>query len=136
MQARWMALAAGGLALAGCSLLPATSCLPPAQPMAAAELVFGRAIGDRLGVSEADFARFVAVEIAPRFAGFTVLDSTGQWRDPARGRLVREPGKLVMIMFADDPAKRAALADIAEAYKRQFHQQSVLVAIRPACVSF
>ncbi|TAH67451.1 MAG: DUF3574 domain-containing protein [Rhodopseudomonas palustris] len=104
--------------------------------MAAAELVFGRNIGDRLGVSEADFARFAGAEIAPRFPGFTVLDSLGQWRDPARGRLVREPGKLVMIAFPDRPEARAALADIAEAYKREFQQQSVLVAVRPACVSF
>ena len=136
MRAGWIALAAGGLALAGCQSLPATGCLPPAQPMAAAELVFGRNIGDRLGVSEADFARFAAAEIAPRFPGFTVVDSLGQWRDPARGRLVREPGKLVMIAFPDRPEARAALADIAEAYKHEFQQQSVLVAVRPACVSF
>ena len=35
-------------------------------------------------------------EITPRFPdGLTVVDSVGQWRDPARGRLVRERGKLV-----------------------------------------
>jgi hypothetical protein len=136
MRTGLIAVAAGGLALAGCQSLPALSCLPPSQPMAAAELVFGRNIGDRLAVSEADFARFAAAQIAPRFPGFTVLDSTGQWRDPARGRQVREPGKLVLIVFADGAEPRAALTAIADAYKREFSQQSVLVAVRPACVSF
>jgi hypothetical protein len=105
--------------------------------MLSAELAFGRTIGNRIGVSDADFARFTAEEITPRFPdGLTVLDGHGQWRDPARGRLVREPSKLVWIVLADDPAKRAALTEVAEAYKRKFRQQSVLIAVRPSCVSF
>jgi hypothetical protein len=124
------------LALSGCASLP-PSCLPPQQSMLSAELSFGRTIGDRTGVSDAEFARFIADEITPRFPeGLTVLDGHGQWRDPARCRLLREPSKLVWIVFADDPAKRAALTEIAEAYKRKFGQQSVLVAVRPSCVSF
>jgi hypothetical protein len=124
------------MALSGCASLP-PSCLPPSQPMLSAELAFGRSIGDRTGVSDADFARFTAEEITPRFPdGLTVLDGHGQWRDSARGRLVREPSKLVWIVFADDPAKRAALTEIAEAYKRKFRQQSVLIAVRPSCVAF
>jgi hypothetical protein len=124
------------VALSGCASLP-SACLPPQQSMLSAELAFGRTIGDRIGVSDADFARFTAEEITPRFPdGLTVFDGHGQWRDPARGRLVREPSKLVWIVFADDPAKRAALTEIAEAYKRRFQQQSVLVAVRPSCVSF
>lgn len=123
-------------ALSGCATLP-QACLPPAQPMVSAELAFGRNIGDWLGVSEAAFARFTAEEITPRFPdGLTIVDSVGQWRDPARDVVVREPGKLVLIAFADDPAKRAALGDIAEAYKHRFRQQSVLVSVRPACVRF
>jgi hypothetical protein len=124
------------LALSGCASLP-PSCLPPSQSMLSAELAFGRTIGNRTGVSDADFARFTADEITPRFPdGLTVLDGHGQWRDPARGRLLREPSKLVWIVFADDPAKRAALTEIAEAYKHRFHQRSVLIAVRPACVAF
>jgi hypothetical protein len=122
--------------LSGCASLP-PACLPPSQSMLSAELAFGRTIGGRTGVSDSDFARFTAEEITPRFPdGLTVLDGRGQWRDPARGRLVREPSKLVWIVFADDPAKRAALTEIAEVYKRKFRQQSVLVAVRPACVAF
>ena len=74
----------------------ATSCPPPTRPMLRAELYFGRNIGGRLGVSERQWARFLAREITPRFPdGLTVLDARGQWRDPARHVLVREPSKLV-----------------------------------------
>ncbi|WP_420133594.1 DUF3574 domain-containing protein [Rhodopseudomonas sp.] len=131
-------IACGGAAtLAGCTTLQPSACLPPARPMLSAELAFGRNIGDRLGVSDADFKRFAADEITPRFPdGFTVLDGVGQWHDPARDRIVHEKTKLVMLVFAEDPAKAAALTEIADAYKRRFKQQGVLVAMRPSCVSF
>ncbi|MBB5047842.1 hypothetical protein HNR60_002599 [Rhodopseudomonas rhenobacensis] len=123
------------LALGGCASLP-QACVAPSQPMLSAELMFGRTLRGGV-VSEAAFARFVADEVTPRFPdGLTVLDSHGQWRNPATGVLVREPSKVLQIVFADDPDKRAALTDIAEAYKRQFRQQSVLIALHGACVSF
>lgn len=122
--------------LPGCAALP-PSCLPPAKPMASAEMLFGRNVGDRLGVSEAAFAQFAAREITPRFPdGLTVLDAKGQWRDSERGHLVREPSKLVLLSFDDGPQPRAALAAIAAAYKAQFRQQAVLTSVRTACVSF
>jgi Protein of unknown function (DUF3574) len=123
--------------LAGCAALPAPACLPPSRPMLSAELAFGRNIGDRLGVSDADFKRFAAEEITPRFPdGFTVIDGVGQWHDPERGRIVHEKAKLVTLVLAEDPAKAAALTAIADAYKRRFRQQGVLLAVRPSCVSF
>ncbi|ABD06879.1 conserved hypothetical protein [Rhodopseudomonas palustris HaA2] len=123
--------------LAGCAALPAPACLPPSRPMLSAELAFGRNIGDRPGVSDADFRRFAAEEITPRFPdGFTVVDGAGQWRDTERGRVVREKAKLVTIVFAEDAGKRAALGEIAELFKRRFSQQAVMVSVRPSCVSF
>ncbi|PZA13898.1 DUF3574 domain-containing protein [Rhodopseudomonas palustris] len=134
---RLLIACAAAAVLAGCAAVPATMCLPPSQPMLSAELAFGRNIGDRLGVSDAEFARFTAEEITPRFPdGLTVVDGAGQWRDNARGAIVREKAKLVTLVFAEDPAKRAALSDIAEAYKRRFKQQAVMVSVRPSCVSF
>lgn len=102
-----------------------------------AELIFGRNIGGRLGVSEAAFAQFLAREITPRFPdGLTVVDARGQWRDAERGTAVREPSKLVLLTFRDDSEKREGLVKIADAYKRQFRQQSVLTSVRTSCVSF
>lgn len=122
--------------LTGCASLPGI-CVAPAQPMVSAEMLFGRKIGDRVGVSEADFARFAAREITPRFPdGLTIIDARGQYRDTERGRLIREPSKLVLLTFRDDPQKRVALSEIAEAYKTAFKQQSVLTTVRETCASF
>ncbi|MHB8268663.1 DUF3574 domain-containing protein [Bradyrhizobium sp.] len=122
------------VALSGCASLP-TACLPPAQPMTTAELLFGRNIGNRVGVSEADFAQFTAREITPRFPdGLTVIEARGQWRDA--GTIIREPSKLVLVTFADDAQKRANLDAIIDAYKLKFSQKSVLSTIRTSCVSF
>jgi hypothetical protein len=131
-----LVLFAVAVMLSGCASLP-QPCLPPAQTMASAELVFGRNIGDRLGVSDAAFANFVATEITPRFPdGLTVIDARGQWHDSTRGILVREPSKVVLITFPDEAPKRSGLVAIADAYKKTFRQQSVLTSVRSACVSF
>jgi hypothetical protein len=122
--------------LSGCTVLP-QDCAPPAQSMVSADLVFGRNIGDRLGVSDAAFADFLAREITPRFPdGLTVVDARGQWRDSERSRIVREPSKLVLLTFPDDATQRERLTAIADAYKKRFRQQSVLISLRTSCVTF
>ncbi|RED41980.1 uncharacterized protein DUF3574 [Rhodopseudomonas thermotolerans] len=137
MMMRWLVACLAAATLAGCAALPAPACLPPSQPMLSAELAFGRNIGDRLGVSDAEFKRFTAEEITPRFPdGLTVVDGVGQWRDGERGHVVREKAKLVTLVFAEDSVRRAALSAIAEAYKQRFKQQAVMVSVRPSCVSF
>lgn len=106
--------------------------------MVSAEMIFGRNIGDRPAIGESAFDNFVAREITPRFPdGLTVMNGNGQWRDSARNVDVREKAKVVLITFADDDAqKRADLVAIAESYKRQFSQQSVLTQVGNVCASF
>lgn len=102
-----------------------------------AELMFGRKIGERLGVTNQKWQRFVDREITPRFPdGLSVVDASGQWRDTARNTIVREPSKLVMIVLAGKGDDNDKLQQIIDAYKRQFRQQSVGLIVRPACVSF
>jgi len=102
-----------------------------------AELLFGRDVGNRVGVSEAAWRRFVAREVTPRFPdGLTVSNAIGQWRDPANGRMVREPSKRVEIVLPGRPDDGARLDAVAAAYKRQFHQHSVRAIVQSACVSF
>jgi hypothetical protein len=102
-----------------------------------AELMFGRKIGDRVGVSEAQWARFVDREITPRFPdGLTVFDTKGQWRDSERNKIVREPSKLVQIVLPGKAEDADRLKEIAAAYKSRFNQQGVGVIVRGACVSF
>jgi len=101
-----------------------------------AELLFGRDIGHHVGVSETAWARFVARELTPRFPdGLTITDAVGQRRDHA-GRTVQEPSKHVEIVLPGNRDDEARLDAVAAAYKRQFHQHSVGVILRPACVSF
>ena len=100
------------------------------------DLLFGRNIGGRLGVTDKRWTVFLASEVTPRFPdGLTVFDASGQWRDAEKKRIVREPSKIVRIITADADAQ-AKIDAVVEAYKKRFHQQSVGVVTRPACVSF
>jgi hypothetical protein len=113
------------------------SCPAPAKSMLRAELLFGRNIGGRLGVSERQWARYLARELTPRFPdGLSVIDAAGQWRDAERGVVVREPSKIVVLVLADDVATRERLAAAVAVYKQRFKQQSVAVLTRPVCAAF
>jgi hypothetical protein len=107
------------------------------KPTQIAEMMFGRKIGDRVGVSEVEWNRFVDREITPRFpAGLTVFNVTGQWQDTATKKIVHEPSKIVHIVLPGEADEIERLNAIAEAYKNRFKQQSVAVIVRAACVSF
>ncbi|HYZ47530.1 MAG TPA: DUF3574 domain-containing protein [Sphingomonas sp.] len=107
------------------------------KPQQVAELFFGRKVGDRVGVSNAAWARFVDREITPRFPdGFTVIEAKGQWRDAARNAILRESSKVVQIVLPGNGEDLDRLAAITQAYKQRFRQQSVAVLLRPACVAF
>jgi hypothetical protein len=116
---------------------PALPCHGAQKPKFIAELLFGRDIGNRVGVSQAAWRGFVAREITPRFPdGLTIIDAAGQWRDRASGRIVREPSKLVVIVLPGKTDDAARLDAVVSAYKRRFRQQSVGVVVQSACVLF
>lgn len=115
----------------------ALSCAGAQRPQQVAELLFGRDIGRRRGVSDSAFAHFVARELTPRFPdGLTITDATGQWRDPVGGGLVREATKRVDIVLPGHADDQAKLDGVVTAYKREFRQRSVGVIVQWACVSF
>ena len=125
------------------ALAPAASasaqiaCRADQKASAVVEMMFGRKIGERIGVTNAAWARFVDREITPRFPeGLSVVDAAGQWQDPVRKRVVREPSKVVTIVLRDSEKGQSEIDAIAQAYKKQFRQQSVGVIVRAACVSF
>ena len=125
------------LPLAGGADAQLLDCLGGQRPTQVAELIFGRNIGGRLGVNEADWSRFVDREITSRFPnGLTVLNAAGQWRDEATNKIVREPSKLVQIVLPGQVGDIARLNEIVAAYKTRFKQHSVVIIVRPACVSF
>ena len=134
-------------ALAGCathphphphpqaSVAPPHAC-PAGQTRATtAELVFGRNIGQQLGVSDEDWRKFLDEDVTPRFPdGFSVMDVQGQWR-ASDGTLIHEPSKVLYLILDGGPDDPAKIANIRDAYKRRFKQESVLLVTRPACVS-
>jgi hypothetical protein len=121
----------------GAATAQAPDCRAGLAARQVAQLMFGRNIGGRLGVSEAEWGRFVDREISPRFPdGLTVLDAKGEWRDSARKTLVHEPSKLVEIVLPGKPDDAERLEQIAAAYKSRFRQQSVGIVVQGACVSF
>ena len=125
------------LACSGAAHAQSAACQAGQQSREVAELLFGRKIGDRLGVSAAQWGRFVDREISPRFPdGLTAFDAKGQWRDTTRATIVHEPSKVVEIVLPGKPDDVEQLNQIAQAYKTRFRQQSVGIVIRGACVSF
>jgi hypothetical protein len=116
---------------------PARPCHGAQQPKLVVELLFGRDIGRRIGVSQSAWLRFVARELTPRFPdGFTISDATGQWRDPVTGTIARELSKRVEIVLPGDADDEARLEAAVAAYKSHFHQRSVGIIVREACVAF
>ena len=122
--------------LAGAAAAAPRACPDGLRPAATAELFFGRDIGEDVGVSDADWQAFLDQEVSPRFAsGLSVSDVYGQWKSP-KGVFVREPSKALFLVLTGAKDERDSLGVIREAYKRRFHQTSVLLVEERACVSF
>lgn len=132
------ALLAVAAPLAGCISVSEThglTCPAGQDRRLVAELSFGRFIGQAVGVSEADFARFLDEVVSPRFPdGYGVTDGYGRFR--SNGVVyANEPNKhLNIILFSPDDQRK--VGQIAAAYEDRFHQDAVLSEIAPACVSF
>jgi hypothetical protein len=77
-------------------------------------------------VSEADFQSFIDNVVTPRFpAGLTVFDANSQYRDNS-GRVIQEKSKYLTIFVEDNQQNQSLLKDIAQAYIKQFNQESIL----------
>ena len=130
------------LGLTGCVAIDADgvqvqglACPPGETQQEVAQLFMGRNIGQTLGVSEQDFARFLDREVSPRFpGGFTVQDGQGRWFH--EGVVYNEPSKVVRLILSGQPDDRRKLGEIAAAYEDQFRQDAVLTTVHSACVSF
>jgi Protein of unknown function (DUF3574) len=61
------------------------------------------------------------------------MNAAGEWRDEASNG---EPSKVVQIVLPGEGDDIARLNEIAAVYKRRFKQHSVVMIVRPACVSF
>src|SRR5258708_37292975 len=113
------------LSCSGSAAGQGTACAAGQDARQVAELLFGRKIGNRLGVSETQWGRFVDREISPRFPdGLTVFDAKGAWRDTARKTIVHEPSKVVEIVLPGKPDDVERLNRIPQASKTRVPQRS------------
>jgi hypothetical protein len=100
------------------------------------ELYFGRSRPAAPDVTEEEFRAFLATVVTPRFPdGLTVLDASGQFRNAA-GVVVREPSKVLILLYPWSNAKHRAIEQIRARYVRSFDQQAVLRTDDTSCVSF
>ncbi len=101
------------------------------------ELYFGSEKPDGSRISEAEFMQFVDREVRPKFPdGLTVLTGYGQFRS-AEGIIVRERSAVLILLYPAQSAENdAKIQEIREAYKRLFHQESVLRVDSFSLVSF
>jgi hypothetical protein len=114
------------LLLAGC----ADSYCAGAKRFVVVELYFGRD-----GVSDTAWDGFLASVVTPRFPhGLTATDAFGQWRSPSDGKTGRE--RSTVVTFAVERYEPAKVAQITEAYRTMFQQQSVGRLLSERCGSF
>lgn len=115
----------------------AATCIEGGAERLVVEMLFGRNIGNRVGVSEKAFRRFVDQEVTSRFPdGFTLLDTIGQFRAAGSRSIVREPGKQIVIALADEVRDVPRVREVVETYKSRFKQHSVGVIVHRSCVAF
>jgi len=131
------ALAIGVLLLGGCASGAGPCLLAGQTRMEVVDLYFGRDIGERGEVTEAEWDDFAARVLTPRFPnGFTVFDTRGQWLNPATGAIGREASRMVRVAVPLGAEVAARVEAVSDAYKTRFRQVAVGVVSSLACARF
>lgn len=125
------------LLFALCGPAQAACPLRSEHPMIEVQLFFGRDVDGRGPVTKEEWSDFAAKVIAEDFpGGFTVTDGEGAWFDPKSKSMIHEDTKIVLIAAKQSPGLATKLSHVMDAYKRQFHQQSVGLITRQVCAAF
>jgi len=127
----------GGCTFGAGALAPVlTECAPPARRLLREVLYFGLTAPGGARIDAAAWQAFLTESVTPRLAsGYTVIDAAGQWLDGG-GRLVHEPSKILIVLHAAQARSAQAVADIIQAYKVRFGQESVLRETTEVCAEF
>ncbi len=128
-------LAAIVVASGGCADARAPACARGQLAMRTEWLYFGTATPQ--GAVSAEARRgFVDEVVTPRFPdGLTTWPASGQWKS-ASGATVPEASWVLNVVHRPDPASETAIAEIVDAYKQRFRQESVLRVASEVCVAF
>lgn len=105
-----------------------------ADEVVQSQLYFGLRSLDGSGVSEQEWARFLAEVITPRFPdGLTVLGAYGQGRSgPPTTPITAETTKILVIVHPATEEAKKKLTEIKQAYMKTFNQDSVFHVEVPA----
>jgi hypothetical protein len=128
---RPLAILIAALALTPIAQAFAMSCPSHGSEMARTELLFGAG-----QVGMAQWQRFLTREVTPRFPdGLTVLGGYGQWKAP-NGKISAERSRVLLLWHAPGAEADSKIDAIRDAYKKQFHQLSVMRVDSVDCISF
>ncbi len=107
-------------------LHPALLANETASVLVQQDLYFGRNVGTTGRVTGQQFQQFVEDVVIPQFpAGVTEHDA----KRPSvysGGNLIREPSKVISLVYKDQDSNHRAVDDIIDAYKQRFQKESVL----------
>jgi hypothetical protein len=109
----------------------AASCPSHGSEMARTELLFGAG-----QVGMAQWTTFLSREVTPRFPdGLTVLDGYGQWKARS-GKISAERSRILLLWHPPGAEADSKIDAIRDAYKKRFHQLSVMRVDSVDCVAF
>lgn len=136
------------LLLAGCVALPpaavvsTTTVVSPCaglrgDPGITARLYFGRTMQGGARIEDAAWQTFLAEKVTPRFpAGFTIIQTAGQWQQRSTGRIVQQPSTVIEIAAMRDAETIWKFEEIRADYRQAFNQESVGLVVSENCFSF
>lgn len=124
--------------LGGCAGADPLACAPgTGKPAALFTLYFGEAIRGRPNLSEPEWQSFLDRVVTPAVPdGYTVLDGSGAWRNPATGTTAREATKILIVALPDTPGSLAAINRVRTAYQAEFRQVLVGMTVARTCAAF
>ena len=133
-------IAVGSIALGvACTQTPPqpTCARVDGTPMVEYQLFFGRDIAGRPALTDQEWGDFAEQVVTPHLPdGFTAFDADGQWMNPATRRIIRQRTKVIIVAMPATDAAASAIATVRDAYRTQFHQQSVGMTVHPVCGAF
>ncbi len=101
------------------------------------KLFMGLSRSGGAAVSRREWDQFVIDHFVAGFPnGFTIVETTGYWRDRNTGATVYENGKQVIVLHEATPDNETMINEIAEKYRARFDQQSVLISSSTTRVRF
>lgn len=105
--------------------------------MVETDLYFAQTRPDGSMITEADWNHFRENQIAKIFTrGCTVIKASGNWLDPVTGKLITEPGYVVICYYKKSSKMSQQIDSLRYWYKTMFNQQSILRVDKKAKASF